>query len=137
MLKNQLKKQLKNNKGFTLAELLIVVAIIAILVAISVPVFTGKLEESRTATDKANMRAAKSAALTEYLSLQEIDANKEYYFNAETGKLVESNSGIAAYGQSKEPITGATNAPKGNVLKIVVETNGDVIMSWVAPGASE
>ena len=30
----------KNKKGFTLAELLIVVAIIAVLVAISIPIFT-------------------------------------------------------------------------------------------------
>ena len=41
----------KNNKGFTLAELLIVVAIIAVLVAIAIPVFTSQLEKSREATD--------------------------------------------------------------------------------------
>lgn len=29
------------SKGFTLAELLIVVAIIAVLVAVSIPIFTG------------------------------------------------------------------------------------------------
>ena len=34
-------------RGFTLAELLIVVAIIAVLVAISIPVFNKKLEKSR------------------------------------------------------------------------------------------
>ena len=47
-----------NTKGFTLAELLIVVAIIAVLVAISIPVFTSQLEKSREATDAANIRAA-------------------------------------------------------------------------------
>ncbi|MEG1314120.1 MAG: prepilin-type N-terminal cleavage/methylation domain-containing protein, partial [Anaerovoracaceae bacterium] len=30
-----------NKKGFTLAELLVVVAIIAILVAVSIPIFSG------------------------------------------------------------------------------------------------
>ena len=50
----------KNNKGFTLAELLIVVAIIAVLVAISIPIFTSQLEKSREATDMANIRAAYS-----------------------------------------------------------------------------
>lgn len=133
MLKKQLKKQLKNNKGFTLAELLIVVAIIAILVAISVPVFTGKLEESRVATDKANMRAAKSAALTDYLSLQEIDANKEYYYNADTGKLQKDKTGITPYGQSGQEITGVTGVsgtPKKKVIKIVVDTDGNVKITW-------
>ena len=48
----------KNNKGFTLAELLIVVAIIAVLVAIAIPVFTTQLEKSREATDASNIRAA-------------------------------------------------------------------------------
>lgn len=47
-----------NKKGFTLAELLIVVAIIAVLVAISIPIFTAQLEKSRDATDEANIRSA-------------------------------------------------------------------------------
>ena len=52
------KKAKENKKGFTLAELLIVVAIIAVLVAISIPIFTTQLEKSREATDMANIRAA-------------------------------------------------------------------------------
>ena len=47
-----------NKKGFTLAELLIVVAIIAVLVAIAIPIFTAQLEKAREATDAANIRAA-------------------------------------------------------------------------------
>ena len=45
-----------NKKGFTLAELLIVVAIIAVLVAIAIPIFTSQLEKSRESTDLANAR---------------------------------------------------------------------------------
>ena len=51
-------KKLNTKAGFTLAELLIVVAIIAVLVAISIPVFSAQLEKSREATDAANIRAA-------------------------------------------------------------------------------
>ncbi len=47
-----------NNKGFTLMEMLIVVAIIAVLVAIAIPVFTNQLEKAREATDAANIRSA-------------------------------------------------------------------------------
>lgn len=47
----------KNNKGFTLAELLIVVAIIAVLVAIAIPVFSAQLHKSQDATDVANIRS--------------------------------------------------------------------------------
>ena len=58
----------KNNKGFTLAELLIVVAIIAVLVAIAIPVFTTQLEKSREATDQANVRSAYAEVMAEYLT---------------------------------------------------------------------
>lgn len=47
-----------NKKGFTLAELLIVVAIIAVLVAIAIPAFSGSLNRAKEATDKANIRSA-------------------------------------------------------------------------------
>ncbi len=57
-----------NRKGFTLAELLIVVAIIAVLVAIAIPVFTSQLEKSREATDAANVRSAYAEVVTTYLS---------------------------------------------------------------------
>lgn len=49
---------MKKDEGFTLAELLIVVAIIGVLVAISIPIFTSQLEKAREATDAANIRAA-------------------------------------------------------------------------------
>ena len=58
----------RKNKGFTLAELLIVVAIIAVLVAIAVPVFGRQLERSRETADLANLRAAFSEATAAYLS---------------------------------------------------------------------
>lgn len=61
-------KKMNNRKGFTLAELLIVVAIIAVLVAIAIPVFTTQLEKAREATDLANIRSAYAEAMTEYIT---------------------------------------------------------------------
>ena len=58
----------KNNRGFTLAELLIVVAIIAVLTAIAIPVFTSQLEKSREATDLANVRSAYAEQMAAYLT---------------------------------------------------------------------
>ncbi len=50
-------KKLTNKKGFTLMEMLIVVAIIAVLVAIAIPTFNGALTKSKEAADVANIRA--------------------------------------------------------------------------------
>ncbi len=57
-----------NKKGFTLAELLIVVAIIAVLVAIAIPVFTNQLEKAKEATDMANIRSAYAEVTTAWLT---------------------------------------------------------------------
>lgn len=61
-------KKIKEKKGFTLAELLVVVAIVGILVAISIPVFTAQRMKAVIATNKANIRAAKAAATAEFYS---------------------------------------------------------------------
>ncbi len=50
-------KKLNNKKGFTLMEMLIVVAIIAVLVAIAIPVFNGALTKAKESADVANVRA--------------------------------------------------------------------------------
>ena len=60
-------KRITGKKGFTLAELLIVVAIIGVLVAISIPIFTSQLKKARLATNQANARAAYAAAIACYI----------------------------------------------------------------------
>lgn len=64
-----------NKKGFTLAELLIVVAIIAVLVAIAIPIFTSQLEKSRDAVTVANVRSAYAEAQAAYLTGDNDSAN--------------------------------------------------------------
>lgn len=70
-----LSKIKKNEKGFTLMEMLIVVAIIAVLVAIAIPTFTSSLNKAKTATDAANIRAGYASAMLKVLE-SDMDANK-------------------------------------------------------------
>ena len=46
-----------NRKGFTLIEMLVVIAIIAILVAVVIPVVGNSTAKAKAATDAANLRA--------------------------------------------------------------------------------
>lgn len=51
-----------NKKGFTLIEMLVVIAIIAVLVAIIVPTVNSATGKAKAATDAANLRSALATA---------------------------------------------------------------------------
>lgn len=138
-----MKKIRTNKKGFTLAELLIVVAIIGVLVAISIPIFTSQLEKAREATDVANMRAAKAEASADYLSA-DLDTSvwtingtsAVAYYDAASGKMAKEKP--TAYGKGttadgKTSYTGytTTEAYTGKVIEVTVNTEkGDITETW-------
>jgi prepilin-type N-terminal cleavage/methylation domain-containing protein len=86
----------RRKQGFTIAELLVVVAIIGVLVAVSIPIFTGQLRKARVATNKANIRSAKAAAIAQYyddLSAGKFSKCKFTYYKYDTssGKITIPN----------------------------------------------
>ena len=106
----------KNHKGFTLAELLIVVAIIAVLVAIAIPVFTTQLEKAREATDMSNLRAAYAEVMAEYLS------------NGATGTPT-------AIVTARQTVDGWQNTENGKLIVRVNGTEGEVTVPAKVSGA--
>ena len=101
---------MKDKKGFTLAELLIVVAIIGVLVAVSIPIFTNNLRKAKIATNKANIRAAKAAAIAEYYDpsfTTTVFQNKlhcQYYkYDVKTGTIENVTNLYTTHDQARVP----------------------------------
>ena len=94
-----------NKKGFTLMEMLIVIAIIAILIAIAIPTFTNALEKSRQRTDMANARSLKSLVVASYMAQ---DEKYDSYLAADSGVV---NCYLVKGGQDW------TNSASGDIVK--------------------
>ena len=133
-MKEMIKKVRERREGFTMAELLIVVAIIAVLVAIAIPVFTSQLERSRDAVTVSNIRAAYAQAQTALLT-QQSDTTNTVNPTTYTAKDATNNSGnptvkvehVVAKGEN------STTAWSGTiddlVIKSMVETGCAVMDS--------
>ena len=121
-----MKNKMKNKKGFTLMEMLIVVAIMVVLVAVAVPTFTSQVNNAKKAADDANIRAARSVAATTYLVNGTAITNN--YFDAEKG-TISSTKPTKAYGQGVT--TNSLHADStGCVLKVNVDANGNITLNW-------
>ena len=122
-MKGLLKKFRGNKKGFTLAELLVVVAIVAILVAISVPIFTAQLSKAQKATNQANMRAAKVAAVAQYMTSEKDGEEVFYKYNLENGTVAESDKdpSAATNGYTELSINDAVGDYKYTDIMVIVK----------------
>lgn len=129
-LKQKLSKKLKKSGGFTLIEMLIVVAIIAILVAVSIPMVNSNLTKAKEATDEANLRAGKAAAIADYLMNDTyLGTAKTYYYDASDGTVTTDTSvGESIVGYSK-------NEAVSSIVKITIGTDGASVPEWVPAGS--
>ena len=75
-------RTLKDDKGFTLIEVLVVVAIIGILVALAAPRVIERIEDARVAADEATAKILNDAILS-----IELEAHKKNEENWDTGMI--------------------------------------------------
>lgn len=150
----KLKHKLKDHGGFTLIEMLIVVAIIAILIAIGIPMVNTALENAREATDSANERSALGLAMTEVmannqLAKQPIDttkANVAYYVigkESKQGALKDKDNltGAVAYGKGTK-IGEVTEPHVGGIIEVtydptVTDETKQFSTKWVTPAGAD
>lgn len=94
-------------KGFTLMEMLIVVAIIAILVAIAIPVFTSQLNRAKVEADVANIRSGYALVAVEVMTDTTIDSSTTTTFglNADGTVVKGANGNFTTQGAPKDDQT--------------------------------
>lgn len=123
----------QNKNGFTLMEMLIVIAIIAVLIAVAIPVFASQLEKAREATDLANVRSAYAQVSTEALlgdsettvtvNLKQKQADWQSVDPVNIGGIVHSKS------QGNTDNWKGVAAPNGTCVVSYKEDYG-IILTW-------
>ena len=131
----------KNKKGFTLIELMIVVAIIGILAAIAIPKFAELIRKSNEGASKGNLGSIRSALSIYYGDMEgqyptnmpsltiagkyltEVPKAKAPNYHGDTSVVVEGTLAAAADGGGWHFVNATTDPNIGNVLVSCTHTD--------------
>ena len=106
-----------NKKGFTLFEMVIVIALVGIIAIVTIPMVSHAIQTARVSADTATERAAQFLADRNYV----VDGmSGTYYYDNTYNKLVESKPDH--YGLSK--------ANKNKVVLVSISGSGQVTTRW-------
>ena len=109
-----------NKKGFTLIEMLVVIAIIAILVAIIIPTVSNATEKAKESADAANIRSIAAEMQIKYLTADTPAADSTTYTLTQTGNWEHVTN-----------IMGVT-PPTGTSVTIAISADGELTIGGVA-----
>lgn len=106
----------KDNKGFTLVELVIVIAILAILVGILAPQYTKYVEKSKKSVDVNNMEE-----LVKAVEVYLIDTATKDSLTAENGVVLKLD---------KDGVTVGGKTPSGTDNKLFFDAFNEYVKNW-------
>ncbi len=110
-----------NKKGFTLIEMLVVIAIIAVLVSIIIPVVGSSTTKAAAATDAANLRSAKAS-----LTIMVLDGTIDKSTNASGKTTLTFGEGGIAF---EAPVAKSSDA---STFAATVDTYGNIEVNFGA-----
>lgn len=137
-MKNYLKRLKENKKGFTLIEMIVVIAIIGILAAILVPSMSGYLKTAKESKDTANAKIVYTAAQAAVTSLEgTTDAVSGTGDGGTTyTKKDDANTNEKLF-KKIEQLIGASNYAKFKEITVTVDKDGAVTKVTVDDGSGK
>lgn len=130
-------KTKSNNSGFSLVELIVVIAIMAVLVGVLAPTLIGNIEKSRESKDLQNLDTLRQGAIT---ALAEESCYKEVVPATPAGGGTATNSYAIAWDASNKKVTvtaeGSAPAATNFGTEFATIVTADPTMSSNAAGAT-
>ena len=114
-------REMKDQDGFTLIELMVVVLIIAILIAIAIPTFLGLRERAQNRSAQSDLRNALTAAKAYYT-----DNDTYTGFTATEGEDIEPALTWNAAATSSEGVVSVRDVDDQQVLFSTLSASGDI-----------
>lgn len=110
----------KNNKGFSLVELIVVIAIMAVLVAVLAPQFTKYIDQSRKSNDAAMVSGIVTAA--------QVGIADTTNYNIEPGKykITLTKNEDAKITLDEKDISASTSDSTKNFVDAIIDTCGSL-----------
>lgn len=146
-MKNRLEKlkaqvkEIRNKKGFTLIELIVVIAVLGILVLLAAPKFLGYTQDANVATMKADAKVLENASLVYHVEQEvngkpgtwPVDDTKEFTLAHDIHNIdvngsgtVEATDVLTGYSFDAKKLGDKVKTLKGDLSNYALTADGEV-----------